>query len=948
MAAFVILMGCLPNANAAEPKRSQGYGEIRGKVTDAVSDSSLAGAAVRIEGSGVVTTTDLHGDYTLKGVPPGKRTILVSLAGYRSTKTTLKVEPDQSENEEISLSPANNITSTMSAQEIQAFPETNAASAIGRMPGISIQRNSGEAYQVTIRGIQPQYNEVAIDNVPLASEGTNRAVDLSMINPYMLQSIEVYKTLTPDMNADAIGGYVNMELKEAPKGFHTDLMWQSGYVQKNDTYGNYSALASASDRFFGNKLGVSALFDAENYGTNSDNMTASYNTPGNGVQVNTVSLDRHIETRQRYGADLVLDYRLPHGSLRSVDMFSRLNSNAQDYTESLDYSALSIVPGYSGGHTTQDLALNTLDWSDNFGGFSVHMQAANTYSLKASPHSSYGTFLTGGIREAAPVNVPPEDLVSLIDYYQTRNTYKDYVLGMGLTSASYRENDEQLRGDIKVPLRISPEVSGYFKIGGMVRYNYRINALDSAFASGIGILPSTNSGVEENGTPSGAASGGVTTTNFMSSDPKLYAPFLDNRFGAIYWLPDAGAVTSDVNYLNTHNPETLPIFGSTFQTFWTNGPAEWDSNRWKYIERYYAAYLMVNLNVLGNLNFVGGLRYEDDLSSFAAFGVPIQAAPVYPVSSRETHVFVLPVLQARYVINRWLDVRGTFAETVRRPAYQETSPGYFVAAYPYQVTGGNPNLRPPRSYNEDIDLDFHNNRLGILSIDGFYKTITHFDYPVSYELLKTLPPGLIAEGFDTLGSFVNPNVYAGTIFNTYMNSSQNAYLRGVSFDYQTKLWYLPRPWNGLLLGINYTLMSSTAQYPIIATETIPNPPNPRAATMTLLDSSRTLRLLYQPNDVMNAYVGYIFKGFSARVSFLLQGNTLSYIGSNPEEDGYTSDYFRIDAEVTQELPWKGFEVYFEGENLTGAPDISAQNSIGALTAEQYYGFNTYIGIRYSL
>ena len=148
------------------------------------------------------------------------------------------------------------------------------------------------------------------------------------------------------MNANAIGGFVNMELREAPSGFHGDLMYQSGYTDKDKAYGNYRVVASASNRFLDDNLGVYILGNAEQYDRNADNMQGAYTiyndtvnarTGYRDVQVSSVTLDRHIETRKRFGGNLIMDYALPSGSIKLVNMFSRLNSISQDYKENIDY-----------------------------------------------------------------------------------------------------------------------------------------------------------------------------------------------------------------------------------------------------------------------------------------------------------------------------------------------------------------------------------------------------------------------------------------------------------------------------------------------------------------------------------------------------------------------------------------------------------------------------------
>ncbi|OYV84514.1 MAG: hypothetical protein B7Z63_06800, partial [Ignavibacteriae bacterium 37-53-5] len=238
---------------------------IKGKVFDRETKDALPGATILVKGTSIGASTDLNGAYTIYNAPSGTQTIVISYVGYVPTSESVNV-PDngtlekdfyleataiqgkavivtaqaqgqiQAINQQLT---SNKIVSVVSEAKIQELPDFNAAQAISRLPGVSVTQSSGEANKVVIRGLAPQYNEVAVGGITLASTGSaqigatslatlgpgftgtinnDRSVDLTMVTPYMIKSIEVYKTLTPDMEANAIGGYVNMELREAPSG----------------------------------------------------------------------------------------------------------------------------------------------------------------------------------------------------------------------------------------------------------------------------------------------------------------------------------------------------------------------------------------------------------------------------------------------------------------------------------------------------------------------------------------------------------------------------------------------------------------------------------------------------------------------------------------------------------------------------------------------------------
>ena len=113
---------------------------------------------------------------------------------------------------------APNIMNVVSADQIGAFPDPNAAEAVQRVPGVSIQRDQGEGRYVLVRGTEARLNSMMIDGERIPSpEGDIRSVALDVIPADLLESIEVTKALTPDMDGDAIGGAVNLVTRQAPE-----------------------------------------------------------------------------------------------------------------------------------------------------------------------------------------------------------------------------------------------------------------------------------------------------------------------------------------------------------------------------------------------------------------------------------------------------------------------------------------------------------------------------------------------------------------------------------------------------------------------------------------------------------------------------------------------------------------------------------------------------------
>ena len=152
---------------------------------------------------------------------------------------------------------APNIVNVISADQIGQFPDSNAAEATQRIPGVTIERDQGEGRYVAIRGTEPRLNSMMINGERIPSpEGDIRAVALDVVPTDLLEAIEVTKALTPDMDADAIGGAVNLITKGAPARPVVFGTVAGGYNSLMDDWGQGTFTGTAGRRFAGGKLGA--------------------------------------------------------------------------------------------------------------------------------------------------------------------------------------------------------------------------------------------------------------------------------------------------------------------------------------------------------------------------------------------------------------------------------------------------------------------------------------------------------------------------------------------------------------------------------------------------------------------------------------------------------------------------------------------------------------------
>jgi hypothetical protein len=275
----------------SKQKRKIAMAQITGKVIESASGDPLPGANVIIEGTNIGAATNLDGEYIIKQVPPGTYTLKFKYIGYDDLEKIISLKPGGVLEQNVQLSwvavkgeevvitaqaegqlsainqqlSARTITNVVSADRIQEIPDVNAAESAGRLPGISIIRSGGEGQKLSIRGMAPQYNVMMVNGVRLQStDREDRSVDLNMISSNLLSGIEVTKALTADMDADAVGGTVNLILSGAEEGWKGNFTLQGGYGSLQNKYDNYKSTFSVGNRFFNSKLGIVINGNAEN------------------------------------------------------------------------------------------------------------------------------------------------------------------------------------------------------------------------------------------------------------------------------------------------------------------------------------------------------------------------------------------------------------------------------------------------------------------------------------------------------------------------------------------------------------------------------------------------------------------------------------------------------------------------------------------------------------
>ena len=165
-----------------------------------------------------------------------------------------------------------NILNILPAQVITSLPNANIADAVGRLPGVTLERDEGEGKYVQIRGTEPRLSNLTIDGVEVPSpEGGIRQVKLDVVPTEMIDMVQINKTLQANQDGDAIGGTVNLVTKTARELPTLSVYGNGGFTPIINTVPVAEFGLTAGERFGAQKrLGVlfSGSYDYNGRGIN--------------------------------------------------------------------------------------------------------------------------------------------------------------------------------------------------------------------------------------------------------------------------------------------------------------------------------------------------------------------------------------------------------------------------------------------------------------------------------------------------------------------------------------------------------------------------------------------------------------------------------------------------------------------------------------------------------
>ena len=981
-------------------------GTIKGFVSDSLTGKPLIGANVFIVGTAIGSATDIEGSYRISGIPVGAHKLKVSFIGYKPKFVDVLVRdgkiievdaglnPDVLESETVVVTAqamgqaaainqqltSNTIINVVSEEKIQELPDANAAEAIGRLPGVSVTRSGGEANRIVLRGLSDRYTSVTLDGVRIPStDSLDRGIDLSAISQSSLAGIELYKALTPDKDADAIAGSVNLVTKKAPEKREIRAVLKGGYNNLMKSAKQYDFSLKYGERFFNNILGIQANGTLENKIRSNDISDIQYDQNilrQTSYFINEFTLRFTDEARKRNGASLILDLNSPDGG--SIKFNNSYNSTIRRFiTHQRDYPNGGGTTQYLGGVTytyrdrEQDINIFSssltgenflydlnLDWGLSFA--QSKSEFPYDYQLDFSEPSDSGI---SGMRSAPQIKDHPEQLIA----YAYNNFRAATLAGGFYRSQDNFDKNKSVFLNISKLYSFGNSIFGELKLGGKYRSKDRNNNQTENFAPYyLGYWQPYEK------LPDGTIrKKNLSGTYFDAFYQRYLANNLNNTVSLIEFL-DSDPKSRTVN----GSYDLYPLIDRDKQKQWydlnkygidQSGKIKEYYNDPTFAAYYYnitesvsAGYIMNTLKLGQWLTFIAGLRVEEEnndyrnsYSNVLASGFPSIQIVTRDTSSKYTETVVLPHMHFNIKVTDFMNVRLAAYRALARPDFNMRLNTYF-AWRPASVGGnkqlivGNPILKTAKAWNFEVNTSFYGNEIGLFSLSAFYKEITDM-----YHMLNQInTDGNVI--FDALG-LKTRTLHSGTYQLTVpYNSPGTSKVWGFELEHQINFFFLPGLLKNIVLSYNASLVRSETFLMGSRTDTvytqIPGFPFP-------IPSYKERSIVYkqqledQPEFFGNISLGYDIGGFSGRISLFHQSEYYTSFSPTGRGDRVITGYNRIDLALKQKIT-ENVSVQLDINNLTNLKDdnqlYNRVNQYKILRTREQYGLTADLGVRLEL
>jgi TonB-dependent receptor len=934
----------------ATEMEGDGKSILKGFVTDEL--GVLPGVALQIKGThtGAISGTD--GSFIVSNIPSGKVVLTVRFVGYETQEKELELRPGLNVLGEIHM-----LSSSLSLQEvivagemapsqmkaynmkklssgirdiiasdaIGKLPDRNAAEAVQRISSVAVSRYHGEADRATVRGTPFTWTSTLLNGTRLPSSdvGAGRATVLDVVPSELVEYCEVSKAITPDMEADAIGGSINFITRTTPLKRTLAISGAGGYngLAQQPVY-NFSAVYG--DKFFNDKLGVmlTASTWKRNWGT--DEYTVDFNTdnadPLLQKSVKSVMLKRYMGSRTTNGLNAGLEYSFNplnriyfRGLLDNFvddrpvyESYFLYNTNQYQYNYRESEYNTWLYGGEVGGKHQLN-ARTKLDWalSDYYGSYKINSLPSSidekyrglpilTFTQNNAGFDGLYTHTDGKQYKFGSLDMPDEGGDSpdhLMPH--TSNTISDSQLMLSrLVLMRIINIEEDRTAQANLSFDIHERLT--LKVGGKFRNKQKSYQMLNRI-----YMPNAAIGIP-----------GAPALPALASLPRSAFPNRDNFFNAI----GADYKPYVIDPISSETMRNIAADATTRNNWYDASQKSDSTNMYDGYENVMAGYIMGEWDVTPRLKLYGGIR--DEYTKAVLNGKRYAKADNLLSESTVENVYnsLLPMALARYAVNDFTNIRAAYTRTFIRPLFNDFTPGQSVdvVGAVKTVTRGNPDIKPTYANNFDLTFERFFGNIGVISAGLFYKALDNLMFSShDYETID-------GESYDVIQS----------------RNISNASLLGVELAANRRFDMLPGFLKGFGLEANYTFTQSEAEVPVYI--------NGQAATVKT-------PLQNQSKHLFNTVLYYELNRLTVKLAGNYRGASLETISSSLPTDlwVWTDKNFTVDLASSYAFN-RNIRIFAEIQNLTNEPVRMYLGDRSRTKDAEWSSVRGQIGIRWNI
>jgi iron complex outermembrane recepter protein len=840
---------------------------------------------------------------------------------------------------------SNAIVDAISTEDLGKFPDSNVAESLQRIPGVAIDRSSGEGRFVTVRGFGPAFNTVLVNGRTFASDNQGREFSFDLLAAELISGAEVYKSTQAQLQDGGIGATLNVKTpRPLDLGDFKAVVSAKGQYERNSDKITPQVFGLISTTLADDTIGLLA---SVSYQKRDSQVRFTQNRgylPGTTVGPTATPLftnvfaprnqDAGIDTqsRERLGFNATAQFRpsdaltfTVDGLYNEFDVDSRVESLGS-WFEPSSYTAAAIDSNRTVTSLTTNGVGDLIQTSNNrfvktraVGG-NLEWNVNSNLKVKLDASWSRATDDAGGKNYFTVIGIPSTYTFQQAvgsGFPSTINYSSDLTNpALGRTHIALRTgNDESER---VMEYKFDTEWKSDGGVLDMVRFGL-VNTNRKKSSQTIATNGNTlclYCGYNETSNPallsplnlgSFLGGNGSVPTIFQRYDANAYFAFLESAAQAA--ARDAARALA---------PGTTAALLAA-----TNGfDAAVQPNSFSINEKVYAGYLDADFKGnLGSMPWVVNIGARYMHTELTANGLQQQLLDLLPVLGdptiyqgvfanggvpqasrvKSSYDYFLPNLNIKVNLTDDIVARFSASRTVTRPQVRDLAPRTnFDVLRPASLdaSGGNPNLKPYTSNNFDLSFEWYPSATTTLSAAVYYKNIKDFIVQTrSAEVFAIANAGGLPIGNGITG----PNQ---ATFNVRRpRNAESANVRGIELNAVHTFDYLPSPLDGFGVALNATFVKSNAAFDPATTVT--------SFAVEGLGNSYNATAFFEKG------------GFEARVAWNRRGRFLEALVT-PGQGGdpvFRRAYEQVDMRASYDV-FEYAQIFVEGTNVFSSRNVT--------------------------